>query len=245
MVEKLTDRSINTHFQSAMMKIKSVLPDREKQYLSDLHNNIEVFYTQNNDFPNNFLSELQRALANKNTITIDYQSISKDEQTCNRIIEPMGLCFYSLGWHLIGFCRMRNEYRDFRVDRIIRLTVNNETNTESGNISVRDYFYNLSKSADLTEIVIRFDKQIATKLQTVKYYYGFIDEVVHGNQIEMTLLSNDLNYFARWLLMYADSAEIMKPQQLKDIFFKLIGDIRRKYDSPVSEMETDIAMVKI
>ena len=35
--------------------------------------------------------------------------------------EPIGLVFYALNWHLIAWCKMRNDYRDFRVSRILRI----------------------------------------------------------------------------------------------------------------------------
>ena len=38
-----------------------------------------------------------------------------------RQIEPIGLVFYALNWHIIAWCHHRNEYRDFKVSRILQL----------------------------------------------------------------------------------------------------------------------------
>jgi len=222
MVEKLTDRSVAEHFQSAMMKIRSVLPEKEKQYISDLNANIEVLYKLNTDFPNNYMSDIQYALAHRQTLTLDYKSIYKNEQTIDRVIEPMGICFYSLCWHLIGWCRVRGEYRDFRVDRITRLIINKEPYTPKRSLSLKQYFFEQSKASELHEIVIRFEKQTAIQLQSVKYYYGFVDEVETANYTEMTFFSNDFNYFARWLLMFADVVEVVSPPTLKEMFDGMI-----------------------
>jgi predicted DNA-binding transcriptional regulator YafY len=228
MVEKLTDRSVAGHFQSAMMKIRSVLPDKEKQYISDLNANIEVLYNLKSEHPNNYMSDIQYALAHKYTLTIDYKSIYKNEQTLNRTIEPIGICFYSLSWHLIGYCRMRCQYRDFRVDRITRLVINAETFVPRRSLSLKEYFFELSQTAELNEVVICFDKQIADQLQAVKYYYGFVDERQTEECTEMTFFSNDLNYFARWLLMFADVVEVKSPPSLKDLFSGMINAIISK-----------------
>jgi len=225
MVEKLTDRSVFENFLSAMMKIRSVLPDREKQYISDLNSNIEVLYNMKTEFPNNYMSDIQYALAHKQTLTIDYKSIYKNEQTIDRTIEPVGICFYSLTWHLIGWCRMRSEYRDFRVDRITRLVINIETFKPRRSLSLREHFNELSQKAELYEVVIRFEKQTAIQLQSVKYYYGFVDETETDNYTEMTFFSNDFNYFARWLLMFADVVEVVSPQTLKEMFNGMIETI--------------------
>ena len=171
------------------------------------------------------MSDIQYALAHKQTLTIDYKSIYKNEQTIDRTIEPVGICFYSLTWHLIGWCRMRSEYRDFRVDRITRLVINIETFKPRRSLSLREHFNELSQKAELYEVIIRFEKQTAIQLQSVKYYYGFVDETETDNYTEMTFFSNDFNYFARWLLMFADVVEVVSPQTLKEMFNGMIETI--------------------
>lgn len=230
MVEKLTDQSVNKHFQSAMYKIKSVLPDVDKQYLEDLQSNIEVFYSLKSDFSNNYISEIQSAMVHKRLITIDYQSISKDEETCNRVLEPMGLCFYSLGWHLIAYCQLRNDYRDFRVDRIKQLKILDQTFKRRQNLTVKEYFYNLTQAnTEFKEICLRFDKSAALQIQTIKYYYGFIDEELNGSTVDMTFITNDMKYMARWLLMYADGFEIVSPDELRILMREQISALKNHF----------------
>lgn len=230
MVEKLTDQSVNKHFQSAIYKIKSVLPDVDKQYLEDLQSNIEVFYSLKSDFSNNYISEIQSAMVHKRLIIIDYQSISKDEETCNRVLEPLGLCFYSLGWHLIAYCQLRNDYRDFRVDRIKQLKILDQTFTYRQNLTVKEYFYNLTQAnTEFKEICLRFDKSAALQIQTIKYYYGFIDEELNGTTVDMTFITNDLKYMARWLLMYADGFEIVSPDELRILMREHISAIKNHF----------------
>ncbi len=230
MVEKLTDQSVNKHFQSAMYKIKSVLPDVDKQYLEDLQSNIEVFYSLKSDFSNNYISEIQSAMVHKRLITIDYQSISKDEETCNRVLEPMGLCFYSLGWHLIAYCQLRNDYRDFRVDRIKQLKILDQTFKRRQNLTVKEYFYNLTQAnTEFKEICLRFDKSAALQIQTIKYYYGFIDEELNGSTVDMTFITNDMKYMARWLLMYADGFEIVSPDELRILMREKISALKNHF----------------
>jgi predicted DNA-binding transcriptional regulator YafY len=228
MVEKFTDNSINQHYQSAMYKVKSVLPDAEKLFLSELHGNIEVFYTPHNDSPNNFISIIQQALVSNQLLNIEYLSISKEEHTC-RVLEPLGLCFYSISWHLIAYCRLRNEYRDFRVDRIKSLTLNPEKFVQREKMTVREYFQKYAESSELSEVIIRVDKKAETIFKNIKYYYGFVGQEDRGEQIEMDFITGDLPYFGRWLLMYADSVEVVKPVELKLIMRNLITSIKNRF----------------
>jgi predicted DNA-binding transcriptional regulator YafY len=228
MVEKLTDVSVSKHFKSAMFKIKSVLPDKEKQFLEDLQPNIEVFYSMKSDFPNNYLSDIQMALANRNTLTIDYQSIYKGELTKNRTIEPVGLCFYSLGWHLIAFCQLRSEYRDFRVDRITRLSLNDEFCQKRELNSVQKYFAQASKTMELLEVTLKFDKAVMPIIQTIKYYYGFVYEKEIDGQMHLHFVTESLESFGRWLIMFADVVAVIDPPKLEDILCDYIRSIRKR-----------------
>lgn len=228
MVEKFTDNSVKEHYQSAMYKIKSVLPDIEKQFVSDLNCNIEVFYTPMADSPNNFMLVIQQALVNNQVLNIEYLSISKEEHTC-REIEPVGLCFYSISWHLIAYCRLRNEYRDFRVDRIKCLTLSSEKFAPREKITMREYFQRHSESRELSEVVIRVNKKAEAIFQNVKYYYGFLGQEERDGYLEMDFVSDDLDYFGRWLLMYADSIDVVQPVKLKTIMQNLISSIKNQF----------------
>ena len=46
---------------------------------------------------------------------------NNNSEVSERLVEPIGLVFYALNWHLIAWCHLRQEYRDFRVSRILKI----------------------------------------------------------------------------------------------------------------------------
>ena len=62
------------------------------------------------------LSVLQNAISCKTSIEIIYTN--NNGENSRRKVEPIGLIFYAFAWHLIAWCELRNEYRDFRVSRV-------------------------------------------------------------------------------------------------------------------------------
>ena len=64
---------------------------------------------------------VQRALTNFQVLNITYQSEDGNKKT-ERLIEPFAL-YYSLqeNWTLIAYCRLRKDYRMFRLDRIHKI----------------------------------------------------------------------------------------------------------------------------
>ena len=231
-IEKMADKSINEQYKSAMYKIKAVLPEKEKLYLDRLDNNIEIFHFPPKvapEAPNNYILDVQQALVNKKVLQIDYRAGYNEELVRNRLIEPVGLCFYSLGWHLIGFCRYRNDYRDFRIDRIYKLSLTDESFAPREIKSVRQFFSQMQSSFELEQVTIRFPKAEASLLRTTRYYYGYIGEEDSDDYIDMNFVVNDMNYFSRWLLMYSDVIEIVTSDKLKEVFNNLINIIKKRF----------------
>ena len=100
-----------------------------------------------------YLSTLQSAMVQKRVVQINYLSTYKEENTL-RHIEPIGLCYYGINWHLIGWCRLRNDYRDFRLDRINRLVVMDETFSFDSHPSVQEYINTVTCNSELVEITV-------------------------------------------------------------------------------------------
>ena len=231
LVEKMTDSSVDQNFKSAMFKIKSVLNSGDKDYLDNLDTFINVSYyipKVSADFPNNFISDIQNAIASKNIISIEYMSASKNEIT-TRNIEPVGICFYGSKWHLIGFCTLRNDYRDFRVDRIKSLINTGNYFLKQKKKSINEYFKLLADKVQLEKVVVKFNDKIIKKLEQQRYYFGFVEEIKSGNYTVMTFLVTPLEYIAGWLLSHGDNVEIIHPAELRDIVNKMVEKLYSHY----------------
>ena len=77
-------------------------------------------------------------------------------------------------------------------------------------------------------VIIRVDKSIYCHLEYQKYYSGFVSEKTIGNQIEMTFLTTSIEGFARWFMMFGDSAEIISPDSLKEKVGAIAASIAQK-----------------
>lgn len=120
LVDKMADKSVRQAYTSALHKIKAVLNADGKDHLQHLDSNMAVFLRSTQDasseFPNDFMTSIQGALAKKHVLRINY---TNTHGLCTeREVEPLGVSYYGMAWHLIGWCRLRKEYRDFRSDRI-------------------------------------------------------------------------------------------------------------------------------
>ncbi|WP_430403214.1 helix-turn-helix transcriptional regulator [Fluviicola sp.] len=110
------DRSVQSTFDSALTKIRAVLKQVDKEKVALLDQSIKLQLPKRLTFEFEYLSKIQHAITEQTQIKISYQSL-KDE-LLERAIEPIGLVFYAFSWHLIGYCHLRKDYRDFKVERI-------------------------------------------------------------------------------------------------------------------------------
>ena len=127
-VEKLTDASTIAQYKSAMYKVRSVLKTPEKVLLENIDANIEVLKSQSQLHidDKDHIQTLLNSIARKKILTIHYFA-NHNKETTVRDIEPIGIFYKESRWHLVAFCLMRNDYRDFRVDRIDQILVSDKT----------------------------------------------------------------------------------------------------------------------
>lgn len=227
-VEKMTDASTMEHHKSAMYKIRAILRSDEKDLLDDIGESIEVLKSHSQLRVNNkdHIQKLLNGIARKNVLTIDYFANHSQEQT-KRDIEPIGIFFKDSYWHLIAFCRMRNDYRDFRVDRIDKLSATG-MNFNNKHPTLKEYIKQTAQEQALDLVVMRVEKSIYTHIEFQKYYSGFVSEKVVGEQIEMTFLTASLEGFARWYMMFGDQADIVSPDSLKERVAAIASSIVQK-----------------
>lgn len=117
---QLNEHSLKQNYASAVIKIRAVLQAkaREKvEYLGSRMAHVHPWAPQTA-----YLSQIQGAITDHRVTDIHYLSGSKNENT-KRLIHPYALYFTGVVWNVIGFCTLRKDLREFRLDRVVKLTV--------------------------------------------------------------------------------------------------------------------------
>lgn len=231
LIEKLTDTSTEESYKSAMYKIRSVLRSTEKDMLEHIDNQIVVMKSHGRSSTKPLVNPLQMLLTSiseKRVLHIRYFA-SHSQQHTERQVEPVGIFFVGGYWHLLAFCRLRNDYRDFRVDRMSGVTPTQDL-FHKQHPTLRAYLEEMTtREKDLQTVIIRVDKSIMKYMGEQKFYNGFVAEKeVAGNMMEMTFLSESLEGFLRWYMMFPDKADIVSPVALRQKFEALIDTVSKK-----------------
>jgi predicted DNA-binding transcriptional regulator YafY len=137
LAEKFADRSIAKYSNSALAKIKSVLRSADKDKSNRFSDQINIYIPEGEKNENDYLIDVQTAITRQIIIAIDYTDGQNVKTT--REVEPIGLVFYNLEWHLIAWCWKRNDYRDFIVKRISKISCTQQPYRKNDHIQSTDF----------------------------------------------------------------------------------------------------------
>ncbi len=131
------DSSFTSHYKNALLKIKAVLQTEQQEKTELLSERIVIRKTEKEHKTSDFLMQLQAAITNYQLTTLDYHSLQG--ATTQRSIEPFAIYSTQNNWLLIAFCRLRNEFRAFRLDHMLAIKVGG-TVFEPHQITLQEYF---------------------------------------------------------------------------------------------------------
>lgn len=114
MVKGWTDKALAIAAEQARIKIEAVLPERLKQTRMQHTVLIPEYYIESISAQHSIV--IREAIANKCGLNMVYEKADTTQST--RMVIPLGLVHWGKTWTLVAWCFMRNDYREFRLDRI-------------------------------------------------------------------------------------------------------------------------------
>jgi predicted DNA-binding transcriptional regulator YafY len=118
--------------RTAMVKVVAAMPadarERARQLVGRVHS-MEPAGSRTTDV----VRAVEHAMVDGRVVALDY--VDKDGVATRREVEPFGLTSKDDNWYLMAWCRLRNEGRVFRFDRIHGAAVTDEL---SGDRSLRE-----------------------------------------------------------------------------------------------------------
>ncbi|MGE0970872.1 helix-turn-helix transcriptional regulator [Klebsiella sp. WOUb02] len=111
-----TDADFKKIAKSTLAKIRSVTPDKLKEHIE-----YQSLLTGPGEKDAAFFAELRHAINNRNKVQIAY--CAKNERLSSRVIWPVALAYMEKCWLLAGWCELRKDFRHFRTDRIMGISL--------------------------------------------------------------------------------------------------------------------------
>ena len=117
MVEAYADEGLARRARDLLSKIKSVLPAKLQARLDSVSLFVPDFRLSLEMRAN--LGPLRAGIAERRRLRFRYAR--GDGQQSQRVVHPLGLFFWGQTWTLVAWCELRDDYRNFRPDRMSEL----------------------------------------------------------------------------------------------------------------------------
>ena len=149
----------------------------------------------------------------------DWKKSAQDQDVFNaiktaifkKVLEPLKLVFKGKDWYLYGFCRLRKDFRFFKLTRIKGLAIGKET-------FMRDVPTDLPVKAplhaeDLVAVSLKFTPEAAFRV-----YDEFTDAVTTDAQgnLYVSVTLPDHGVLFSYLLSFGDSVEVLEPASVRE-----------------------------
>ena len=206
LISKLSPKS------EAVVSVKdSILIDLSSHYKSSLSEKISL---------------LKTAIAENLLVRFDYYS---EKGLSNRTIEPYFITFKWTSWYVFGYCRDRNDFRLFKLNRLWRHGVLDEVfaprELHTSELDLDDYF------TDGNRITIMFDKSLEYRL--VEEYGPDCYQVADDGRLRFSVGYTNRDYIISWVLGFGDKAKVVEPVDL-------VNEIKEKAKKIILNYEHDI-----
>ena len=135
MVRTWTDEKFSKIAESALEKIQAVLSE-------SLLNDMQQLTTHSEESGGKIpwevsFSDIRECIRSRRKIEFHYTDLN--EKTSDRTIRPLSLVFFGPVWLVLGWCEMRKDFRNFRLDRMAELVIPGTTFKDEKDKTLRAY----------------------------------------------------------------------------------------------------------
>jgi len=219
---------------SAGRKIEAVLAEKLRGEVSYLRNSIAFVAPETlaSGTSAKFLPTLRRAIIEQRTVQFHYHtrySMDRSQAKKTRAADPYGLIHYGEAWYLMAFCHLRQEVRQFRLDRMTDLNFLDQTFVRPPDFKFEE------PSEDERKLIIRalFSPDAAPLArESSAYYVTRMEE--HPNGMLVTIKARAEEEVIWWLLSWGDQVEVLEPESLRPLIAEAAKKICEKYSQPKS-----------
>ncbi len=139
LVLQKNEKSLINNYSSALIKIKSVLKNSQKEKIELLESRIGADQKYTIAPKTDYLAIIQKAIIDSVVLEMEYQSIYKNELT-KRTVKPLAFYFTENDWILIAYCNLRKALREFRLDKIKKLSLTETLFSDYKDFNLEAYF---------------------------------------------------------------------------------------------------------
>ena len=232
MVRQFADASLHAPTSTALDKLRAVLPLDCREKLERLVRNTVIVGPAPSDrfgpTDRRWLLTLQQAIVQRQLLAVVYRGKKRTEDI-SREIEPLGTVYNTGAWYLVAWCRLRGDYRFFRIDRLAEVKVKPERFAPRPDFSLSRYLERAAFRDDMATAEVRFSPCALDRVHR-EGFAGVIGERKTDSGIEVKIATFSLEWLADWIMSFGEEAEALVPEELRDILAAKASALANRYE---------------
>ena len=172
------------------------------------------------------------SLFRNDPVKISYHSPHKNETT-DRIILPLHLLCYMGSWHIIAFCTLRNELRDFALSRIRSIeTISDKITLPYNMPSIKEYMrqnFGLMSGEKSTEVCLKFAPDVSSWISEQIWHKKQTVSIDSNGNLFLRIPVADFREIRREILKFGANLEVLSPEELRNEIKKEIEKMSAVY----------------
>jgi len=239
MLQDISAEYIGGELSQLIGKINAILEEhvRQKEPIDDAVSVQLIGYAK----PSGeiFKSVLEACLKRK-CLSFSYYSPVKNEQT-TRTVDPYHLFNYMGTWHLIGYCHLRKDLRNFNLSRMTDARILNETFSIMRGFNLREYFasaFGIYKGGSREEVTLRFTPEKSKWIKDQVWHRDQKTESLTDGSFELTFPVTNFAEIAMEVLRHGSGVEVIGPEALRELIRAEAKRILQIYQETPSLSET-------
>ncbi len=217
LVKQFTDASLQGPMTTALEKLRAVLPRDRQDHVEKLVSRTLVLGRPGRASPDaaaqRWLLTVQQGVVLRRVLRMKYCGRDRTDGT-QRDVEPQGVVFYDGSWYLVAWCRLRGDYRHFRIDRLRQLELLPAGFSPREGFSLERHMQLTGEDGRSEEVRVWFGRRSQERARR-ESYATLIEGRPRDGGAEFTLYTYSLDWMAQWLLSFGADAEALSPPALR------------------------------
>lgn len=200
--------------EGALAKVERVLPATLRERMEAVQTSLSINAAPLYAAPASAtVLQLSVAAQRQQQVALRYRAWSGEETA--RMLDPYGVVFYDGRWFVVGHCHLRNDLRTFRLDRVLNMTLIDQTFVRPANFDCLAYVVrSLATAPGAWTIEVLLDTTMEEARQRVPASMAVLEARPDG--VLLRCHAQNLAWVAHVLVGLGFALRVVQPQELRD-----------------------------
>lgn len=220
--------------ESAIAKVERVLPDELRERVRAFQGVLTLDMPTSQAVPDEVLARFSLGAYARARLWIEYLGGERGKVT-ERAVDVYGLVYHTGYWYAVGFCHLRNDLRIFRLDRVRRTRVLDETFTPPPGFDALDYLIgSIGTIPGVWTVQVLFKATFEQVEKLVSREVGVLESTSEG--IMLHCFADGLDWMGHFLIGTRLKFVVIQPPELRAKLREIArGIINMAKEPPVSD----------